>query len=78
MVQREFWTLAPWGSWQFFLVLDDWIIEISSDGDPLPSSLQDPKNPVPYGSPPGILKEIPRDTVPRSGFLCPFYAQVRG
>jgi hypothetical protein len=78
MVQREFWTLTPWGTWQFFLILDDWIVEISSNGDPLPSSLQDPKNPAPPGSPPGILKEVPRDTVPRSGFLCPFYAQVRG
>ena len=78
MVQREFWTLTPWGTWQFFLVLDDWIVEVSSNGDPLPSSLQDPKNPAPPGSSPGILKEIKRDTVPRSGFLCPFYTQVRG
>ena len=38
LVQREFWILAPWGSWQFFLILDDWIIEISPDGDPVQSS----------------------------------------
>jgi len=78
IVQRELWTLTPWGTWRFFLILDDWIIEISSNGDPLPSSLQDPKNPAPPGSPPGIVKEMTRDTVPRPGFLCPFYAQVRG
>jgi hypothetical protein len=78
LVQREFWTLAPWGSWQFFLITEDWIIEISPDGDPLKSSLQDPEKPAPPGSPPGLPAEAPRVSAPRTGFLCPFYAQARG
>lgn len=78
LVQREFWTLAPWGTWQFFLILDDRIIEISPDGAPVRSSLQDPEEPAPPGSPLRLLKTVSRDTAPRSGFLCPFYAQVQG
>jgi hypothetical protein len=78
LVQREFWTLAPWGSWQFFLILEDWIIELSPDGAPVRSSLQDPEKPVPLGSPPGLPAEAPRVSSPRTGFLCPFSAQVRG
>ena len=78
LVQREFWILAPWGSWQFFLILEDWIIEISADGAPVRSSLQDPEKPAPPGSPPGLPGETPRVSAPYQGFLCPFYAQGRG
>jgi hypothetical protein len=78
LVQREFWILAPWGSWQFFLILEDWIIEIAPDGEPLKSSLQDPEKPAPPNSPPGLPAEADQVSTPRPGFLCPFYAQVRG
>jgi hypothetical protein len=78
LVQREFWTLAPWGSWQFFLIADDWIIEISSEGVPVRSSQLDPEKQNPSGSPPGLPAEAPRVSPPRQGFLCPFYAQMRG
>ena len=78
LVQREFWILAPWGSWQFFLVREDWIIEISPDGDPLKSSLQDPEKSAPSGSPPGLPAGAPRGSSSRPAFLCPFYAQMRG
>jgi hypothetical protein len=77
LVQREIWTLAPWGTWQFFLILDTWIIELSSDGAPVQSTQQNPEKPVAPGSPPGLLTEIPHSLTPRQGFLCPFYAQAR-
>ena len=48
-MQREIWTLAPWGTWQFFLVLDSCIIELSVDGAPVHSSRQDPEKPAPPG-----------------------------
>ena len=35
VVARELWLLAPWGTWQYFRILDDRIIEIRSDGVPL-------------------------------------------
>jgi hypothetical protein len=78
LVQREFWTLAPWGSWQFFLILEDGIIEISSDGEPIRSTQQMPERPVTPGSPPDILKGFPPGSTARPGFLCPFYAQKGG
>jgi hypothetical protein len=78
LVQREFWTLAPWGAWQFFLILNDGITEIFVDGAPVRPSLQDPKKPDLPGSPSVFLAEAHRVSVPRSGFLCPFYVQERG
>ncbi|PKL58551.1 MAG: hypothetical protein CVV34_01710 [Methanomicrobiales archaeon HGW-Methanomicrobiales-5] len=77
LVQREFWTLAPWGSWQFFLILNDRIIEISTDGAPIRSSLQDQEKPAPPGPPSALQGVAPRVSAPDQGFLCPFYAQVR-
>ena len=35
VISRELWLLAPWGTWQYFRILDDRIIEIRSDGVPL-------------------------------------------
>jgi hypothetical protein len=35
VVAREIWTLSPWDCWQYFLVLDDRIIEIHRDGTPV-------------------------------------------
>ena len=78
LVQREFWTLAPWGSWQFFLILEDGIIEISSDGVPIRSSQQDPEKQNPSGSPPGLPAGLSLMSVPRPGFICPFFAQTGG
>lgn len=78
LVQREFWTLAPWGSWQFFLILDCWIIEISADGTPIRSSLQDQEKPAPPGSSSALPAGAPHVSAPYQGFLCPFYAKVRG
>ena len=77
LVQREIWTLAPWGTWQFFLVLDTWIIELSPEGDPVLSAQQNPEKAAASGSPPGLPKGFPLASAPRQGFLCPFYAQAR-
>ena len=35
VVARELWLLAPWGTWQYFRIFDDRIIEIRSNGMPL-------------------------------------------
>jgi hypothetical protein len=32
---RELWLLSSWGTWQYFRVLDDRVIEIRADGTPL-------------------------------------------
>ena len=29
---RELWLLSPWGTWQYFRILDDRLIEIRADG----------------------------------------------
>ncbi len=78
LVQRELWVLAPWGAWQFFLILNDGIIETSADGAPVRSSLHDTEKPAPHGSPSDFLAEAPKVSAPQSGFLCPYYAQMRG
>ena len=35
VVARELWLLSPWGTWQYFRVLDDRVIEIRSNGMPM-------------------------------------------
>lgn len=35
VVAREVWLLTPWGTWQYFRVLDDRVIEIRADGTPM-------------------------------------------
>lgn len=35
VVARELWLLTPWGTWQYFRVLDDRLVEIRNDGVPL-------------------------------------------
>jgi len=35
VVAREIWLLNPWGTWQYFRILDDRVIEIRADGTPL-------------------------------------------
>jgi hypothetical protein len=34
-VARELWLLSPWGTWQYFRILDDRVIEIRSNGTPM-------------------------------------------
>lgn len=36
VVARELWLLTPWGTWQYFRILDDRLIEIRGDGVPFP------------------------------------------
>jgi hypothetical protein len=35
IVSREIWVLSPWKIWQYFQVLDDRIVEIRYDGQPV-------------------------------------------
>lgn len=48
VISRELWILTPWGTWQYFRILDDQIVEIRSDGIPL-TGVSDP---LPGGSSP--------------------------
>ncbi len=34
VIARELWLLAPWGTWQYFRIFDDRIVEIRGDGIP--------------------------------------------
>ena len=35
VISREIWVLSPWRMWQYFQILDDRIVEIRSDGEPV-------------------------------------------
>jgi len=35
VVARELWLLSSWGTWQYFRILDDRVIEIRADGTPM-------------------------------------------
>lgn len=35
VVARELWLLTPWGTWQYFRVLDDRLVEVRADGSPV-------------------------------------------
>jgi hypothetical protein len=35
VITRELWLLSPWGTWQYFRILDDRVIEIRNNGSPL-------------------------------------------
>jgi hypothetical protein len=35
VVTRELWLFSPWGTWQYFRILDDRIIEIRNTGGPV-------------------------------------------
>lgn len=53
VVSREIWVLSPWGCWQYFLVLDDRIVETRRDGTPVMPAVPDAgAKPVPAGTPP--------------------------
>ncbi|MGD0079575.1 MAG: hypothetical protein ABSB80_02865 [Methanoregula sp.] len=35
VIARELWLLSPWGTWQYFRILNDRLIEIRADGTPV-------------------------------------------
>jgi len=35
VVSREIWVLSPWKMWQYFQILDDRIVEVRCDGQPV-------------------------------------------
>jgi len=35
VISREIWVLSPWKTWQYFQILDDRIVEIRCDGQPV-------------------------------------------
>ena len=35
VISREIWVLSPWKTWQFFQILDDRIVEVRCDGQPV-------------------------------------------
>jgi hypothetical protein len=35
VISREIWVLSPWRTWQYFQILDDRIVEVRCDGQPV-------------------------------------------
>lgn len=63
---REIWLLSPWGTWQYFQILDDRVIEIRADGTPVLR-----EGVLPTGVPPGsgVIQGVssPRSVSPSEG-----------
>jgi hypothetical protein len=57
VIAREIWTLSPWNCWQYFLILDDRIIEIRRDGTPAIDAK------ILTGEKPALLSLVPVKTV---------------
>lgn len=51
VITRELWLLTPWGTWQYFRVLNDRVIEIRADGTPM---VQEGKAAPGAGGVPGV------------------------
>ena len=65
VVARELWLLSPWGTWQYFRVLDDRVIEIRSNGMPM---LQEGAGaPVPAAGETALTEVSPAGSVVPSG-----------
>ncbi len=57
---RELWLLTPWGTWQYFRILDDRVIELRADGTPmLTESLGPAKVPEPVPVPDPVPASVP-------------------
>ena len=68
---RQIWVVTPWDTMQYFLVLDDRIIEINADGKPVPVD-----GPAPAIEPVG-LAPVSGGRIPPAvaGFTCPFFGK---
>ncbi|MCK9579163.1 MAG: hypothetical protein M0Q92_01785 [Methanoregula sp.] len=58
---REIWTLSPWGTWQFFRVENDRLVEVRYDGVPVH---EDRQKTVPEKSSPGSCSKTPATPPP--------------
>ncbi|MDD1689759.1 MAG: hypothetical protein LUQ66_03775 [Methanoregula sp.] len=57
---RELWLLTPWGTWQYFRILDDRVIEIRADGTSLLTEKTVPaKSPEPAPGPDVVPEAVP-------------------
>jgi hypothetical protein len=71
---RQIWVVTPWDTVQYFLVLDDRIIEINADGMPVPVG-----GPAPAIDPVGLAPVSGgRFPVAVAGFTCPFFGKPPG
>jgi hypothetical protein len=43
VISREIWVLSPWNIWQYFQILDDRIVEVRCDGQPVLQGEKVPK-----------------------------------
>jgi hypothetical protein len=76
----QLWVLSPHGSWSYYRVYDDAIVEIRCDGTVITGSGGDAAqktipSPGPAGVPPESTNSIPS---PGTGFICPFMGKARG
>lgn len=73
---RELWVRSPVGTWQFFLVLDDDIVEIPPNL--LPGTGPKARR-IRYDAPGPDRSVLPGGVPPDiSGFVCPFISQSKG
>ncbi|MCK9632676.1 MAG: hypothetical protein M0R30_13680 [Methanoregula sp.] len=63
VVARELWLLSPWGTWQYFRILDDRVIEIRADGTPLLNEDVRVPAPAPVPVPDSVPARLP-DSAP--------------
>ena len=43
VISREIWVLSPWNIWQYFQILDERIVEVRCDGQPVLQGEKVPK-----------------------------------
>ena len=77
---RELWVLSPHGSWAYYRIYDEAIVEIRCDGTVITGSREDTaQKTIPLPGPAQVPQEIANRTPsPGTGFICPFMAQARG
>lgn len=77
---RELWVLSPHGSWSYYRIYDDAIVEVRCDGTVITGSGRDAaqktiSSPGPADVPPEVTNTTPS---PGTGFICPFMGKTGG
>jgi len=66
---RELWVRSPKGTWRFFIILDDRIVEIPAESLPGNAGTRPLRENAPGPDQSSVSAVFP---VPREGFVCPF------
>lgn len=76
---RELWTLSPHGTWQFFRIADDAVMELRSDGTIMSGT--GTSSPDPHLQPAGSGVPVPGQSLPPSppgSVICPYLSSALG